>query len=42
MDTLIVLGHDRRKVIHFDITQNPTQVCIIATNGALRELLRVT
>ncbi len=24
--TLIVLGHDRCKVIHFDITQNPTQV----------------
>ena len=23
---LIVLGHDRRKVIHFDVTQNPTQV----------------
>jgi len=25
---LIVLGHDRRKVIHFDVTQNPTQVCL--------------
>ena len=24
--TLIVLGHDRRKVIHFDVTQNPNQV----------------
>jgi len=24
--TLVVLGHDRRKVIHFDVTQNPTQV----------------
>ena len=24
--TLIILGHDRRKVIHFDITQNPNQV----------------
>ena len=24
--TLIVLGHDHRKVIHFDVTQNPTQV----------------
>jgi putative transposase len=24
--TLIVLGHDRRKVIHLDVTQNPTQV----------------
>ena len=23
---LIVLGHDRRKVIHFDVTQHPTQV----------------
>ena len=23
---LIVLGHDRRRVIHFDVTQNPTQV----------------
>ena len=23
---LIVLGHDRRKVIHFDVTRNPTQV----------------
>jgi transposase InsO family protein len=23
---MIVLGHDRRKVIHFDVTQNPTQV----------------
>jgi hypothetical protein len=23
---LLVLGHERRKVIHFDITQNPTQV----------------
>ena len=23
---LIVLGHDRRKVIHFDVTHNPTQV----------------
>ena len=23
---LIVLGHERRKVIHFDVTQNPTQV----------------
>ncbi len=23
---LIVLGHDRRKVIHFDVSQNPTQV----------------
>jgi len=22
---LIVLGHDRRRVIHFDVTQNPTQ-----------------
>jgi putative transposase len=24
--TVIILGHDRRKVIHFDGTQNPTQV----------------
>src|ERR1039458_9906422 len=24
--TLVVLGHDRRKVIHFDFTQNPPQV----------------
>ena len=23
---LIILGHDRRKVIHFDVTHNPTQV----------------
>ena len=23
---LIVLGHDRRTIIHFDVTQNPTQV----------------
>ncbi len=23
---LIVLGHDRRRIIHFDVTQNPTQV----------------
>ena len=23
---LIVLGHDRRRVIHFDVTQNPAQV----------------
>ena len=23
---LVVLGHDRRKVIHFDVSQNPTQV----------------
>jgi putative transposase len=23
---LIILGHDRRKVIHFEVTQNPTQV----------------
>ena len=23
---LVVLGHERRKVIHFDITENPTQV----------------
>ena len=23
---LVVLGHERRKVIHFDVTQNPTQV----------------
>ena len=23
---LIVLGHDRRKVIHFEVTRNPTQV----------------
>ena len=23
---LIVLGHERRKIIHFDVTQNPTQV----------------
>ena len=23
--TLIVLGHERRKVIHFDVTRNPTQ-----------------
>jgi putative transposase len=26
MFSLVVLGHERRKVIHFDITQNPTQV----------------
>lgn len=23
---LVVLGHDRRKIIHFNVTQNPTQV----------------
>ena len=23
---LVVLGHERRKVIHFEVTQNPTQV----------------
>jgi putative transposase len=23
---VIVLGHDRRRNIHFDVTQNPTQV----------------
>ena len=23
---LVVLGHERRKVVHFDVTQNPTQV----------------
>jgi putative transposase len=23
---LIVLGHDRRRIIHFDVTQNPTRV----------------
>jgi hypothetical protein len=22
---LVVLGHERRKVVHFDVTQNPTQ-----------------
>ena len=24
--TVIVLGHERRRIIHFDVTQNPTQV----------------
>jgi transposase InsO family protein len=24
--TVIILGHDRRRIIHFDVTQNPTQV----------------
>ena len=24
--TVIVLGHDRRRIIHFDVTQNPIQV----------------
>ena len=24
--TVIVLSHDRRRIIHFDVTQNPTQV----------------
>jgi len=24
--TVIVLGHDRRRIIHFNVTQNPTQV----------------
>jgi putative transposase len=24
--TVIIVGHNRRKVIHFDVTQNPTQV----------------
>jgi putative transposase len=23
---LIILGHDRRKVVHFEVTENPTQV----------------
>src|SRR6202035_993517 len=23
---LIILGHDRRKIIYFEVTQNPTQV----------------
>jgi hypothetical protein len=23
---VIVLGHDRRTIIHFDVTENPTQV----------------
>ena len=23
--TVIVLGHDRRRIIHFEVTQNPTQ-----------------
>jgi hypothetical protein len=23
---LIVLGHDRRRVIHFEVTPNPTQI----------------
>ena len=26
IDALIVLGHDRRKVIHFEVTRNPTQI----------------
>jgi hypothetical protein len=26
------LGHDRRGVIHFEVTQNPTQVWLIARN----------
>ena len=40
---LIVLGHDRRRIIHFDVTQNPTQVWVIAQAAAmlnLREALR--
>jgi putative transposase len=24
--TVIILGHNRRKVIHFDVSQNPSQV----------------
>jgi hypothetical protein len=24
--TVIVLGHDRRRIIHFNVTQNPPQV----------------
>jgi transposase InsO family protein len=24
--TVIVLGHDRRRIVHFDVTRNPTQV----------------
>jgi len=27
---LIVLGHDRRKVIHFEVTRNPTQSGFLA------------
>jgi putative transposase len=26
LSTVIVLGHDRRRIIHFDVTRNPTQV----------------
>src|SRR6266446_1260883 len=29
---LIVLGHDRRRIIHFDVTQNPTQSLAFAPN----------
>ena len=24
--TVIIPGHDRRRIIHFDVTENPTQV----------------
>jgi putative transposase len=27
---LIILGHDRRKVIHFEVTQNPSQILAFA------------
>src|SRR5260370_30045512 len=27
---LVVLDHERRKVIHFDVTRNPTQACLRA------------
>jgi hypothetical protein len=28
LSTVILLGHDRRQIIHFNVTQNPTQVWI--------------
>ena len=44
---LIVLGHDRRRIIHFDVTENPTQVWLahqmteaFPWNTAPRYLLR--
>jgi putative transposase len=40
---LVVLGHERRKVIHFDVTRNPTQVWLarqITEDTAPRFLLR--
>jgi putative transposase len=39
--TVIVLGHDRRRIVHFDITRNPTQARLARqmTEAAPRYLL---